>query len=46
MLNGDDDMLASVGQVKGRKPVTYGISCARPEAGAAGSCDVYAGISG
>ena len=43
VLNGDDDMLASVGQVKGRKPVTYGISCARPEAGAAGSCDVYAG---
>ena len=42
VLNGDDDMLASVGQVKGRKPVTYGISCARPEAGAAGSCDVYA----
>ena len=33
VLNGDDDMLATLAQVKGKKPVTYG---------RAGNCDIYA----
>lgn len=48
VLNGDDDMLATLTRVKGRKPVVYGISgqavCGVPgkDAGSAEGFDIYA----
>lgn len=49
VLNGDDDMLATLTRVKGKKPVTYGIAsgqaaCGMPgrDAGSGDGLDIYA----
>ena len=49
VLNGDDDMLATLTRVKGKKPVTYGIAsgqaaCSMPgrDAGSGDGLDIYA----
>lgn len=42
ILNGDDDMLASVGTVQGNEPVFYGIGTKKPQGAAYGSKSFYA----